>query len=372
MSTYEDRVVALGTAIHADIPILLWGLPGVGKTSVIEALAAHRGMHAETVIASISDPTDFKGLPREEDGRTVFSPPQWAQNIVDAGGGVVFFDEMSTAPPSVQAALLRPIFSKVVGDLSLPSTTRFIAAANPPEIAADGWDLAAPLANRFLHMEWDVPAHVIADGFMYGWSDVPVVSANPETVTAAVAEAKRNVGGFLTARSDLLTQVPKETSVAGRAWPSPRSWENAAIVLGHARAAGASTGATNMLVAGCVGASAAREFLVWESNLDLPDVEAALKAGGKIALPPTPDKIHVVCASLVASINGNPTKGRCEAAVNGILVAVADAGHRDIAAVALRKIGANFKSSSAKMSPEAQKHFIKILSAMGKVASGQQ
>ena len=59
----------------AGVPVLLWGGPGVGKTSVVEQIARHHGWHLETVIASICDPTDFKGMPRDAGDRTVFSPP---------------------------------------------------------------------------------------------------------------------------------------------------------------------------------------------------------------------------------------------------------------------------------------------------------
>ena len=44
------------------IPVLLWGRPGVGKSSFIEGLATDR-LQVTTLIASIHDPTDFSGLP---------------------------------------------------------------------------------------------------------------------------------------------------------------------------------------------------------------------------------------------------------------------------------------------------------------------
>jgi MoxR-like ATPase len=42
----------------------------------------------------------------------------------------------------VQAALLRVVLERTVGDLSLPADVAVVAAANPPEQAADGWDLS--------------------------------------------------------------------------------------------------------------------------------------------------------------------------------------------------------------------------------------
>ena len=370
MANYNDRCQALAVAIAANVPVILWGAPGVGKTSVIEQIAHHHDWHLETVIASISDPTDFKGMPREDAGRTVFSPPSWALTIKHNGGGVVFLDEISTAPPSVQAALLRPVLSKVVGDLQLPSETRFVAAANPPEIAADGWDLSAPLANRFVHLSWEVPAQVISDGLLYGFDPIEVPDVDADQVESYLAEAKLRIGSFLRARPELAHRMPAATSEQGVAWPSPRSWETAAQVMAYGRASMVSGSAVQLLVAGAVGASAAREFLAWEQNLDLPDIEAALKAG-EIKLPDTPDRVVAVCGGLVAAVNGNPTRERCEVAVNGILVQVCEAGHADLATVALRRMIKSVRASKAVLDPAAVGYFADLLERMGKFAKGR-
>jgi hypothetical protein len=367
MSTYDESCSALAVSLAAGIPVLLWGAPGVGKTSVIEQIARHNGWHLETVIASICDPTDFKGMPRDAGDRTIFSPPEWAVRTHEAGGGVVFLDEISTAPPSVQAALLRPVLSGVVGDLELPAATRFVAAANPASLAADGWDLSAPLANRFVHLEWDVPAAVISAGFVYGFGSIAVPDVAVEFVEPAIAETLRSFGAFLSARADLAHKMPERVSERGMAWPSPRSWEMGARLLGYADAAGASKGVRQRLLSGAVGSSTAREYLAWERALDLPDVEAALAAGGSIELPATPDRIVAVCGSLAAAITADPTAARCTAAVNGILVAVANAGHIDLATVALRRIAPAVAASGAVMTPEAVRHFGGLLTKMGRL-----
>src|SRR5204862_1816424 len=102
--------------------------------------------------------------------RVDFAPPRWAVDLAHAGRGIAFFDEISTAPPAVQAALLRVVLERTVGDLTLPDAVSVVAAANPPEQAADGWDLSPPLANRFCHLDWPVEARTVADGFSSGWS----------------------------------------------------------------------------------------------------------------------------------------------------------------------------------------------------------
>ena len=52
-STYHDTAKALGIAIISNTPVILWGNPGEGKTSVLEQIAMHYQLHMETVIASI-------------------------------------------------------------------------------------------------------------------------------------------------------------------------------------------------------------------------------------------------------------------------------------------------------------------------------
>src|SRR3984885_1975060 len=124
---------ALSIAISAGVPVLLWGSPGTGKTSAVLGLAERSGWPCEVVIGSIREPTDFGGLPVVVEGEVRLAPPSWAKRLVAAGYGLLFLDELTTAPPAVQAAMLRVVLERVVGDLVLPEDVRVVAAANPPE-----------------------------------------------------------------------------------------------------------------------------------------------------------------------------------------------------------------------------------------------
>ncbi len=70
---------ALAVAMKAQVPVLIWGGAGMGKSSAIREMAAAAGLPCETVIASIREPSDFAGLPVvSESGQSVrFAPPSW-------------------------------------------------------------------------------------------------------------------------------------------------------------------------------------------------------------------------------------------------------------------------------------------------------
>ncbi|WP_051323803.1 MoxR family ATPase [Candidatus Solirubrobacter pratensis] len=264
---------------------------------------------ASRTIASIREPSDFAGLPVVNGGGVDLAPPRWALRLAEAGHGLAFFDEISTAPPAVQAALLRVVLERTVGDLELPAGVSVVAAANPPEQAADGWDLSPPLANRFCHLDWPVDARIVADGFSAGWPTPrpPVLRDGWERRVAVV---RSWVAGFVTVRPPLAIAVPEEAAGAGRAWPSPRTWDTAARLLAAAEAAGAGELVRSLLVRGCVGAGPGVEFITWLAEADLPDPEAVLADPESFVVPERGDRAYAALSSIAAAVAAEPSHER--------------------------------------------------------------
>lgn len=302
-----DLANALAIAIAADIPVLLWGAPGSGKTSTVVAAGVAAGRHVETVIASLHEPVDFSGLPiAQADGSVRFAEPGWARRLADAATGLLFLDEVSLATPAVQAALLRVVLDRQVGERLLGDRVAVVAAANPTDQASGAFELSPPLVNRFCHLDWKLDVDTVVAGFCGSW---PTVDPHvvPDGWEALVPAAKARIGAFIDRRRDLAHQVP-DVDADQRGWPSPRSWEQSARVLAACRAAGSSDVVRRLLVAGLVGEGPAIELLTWLEQADLPDTVDVLDDPTGVVLPTRSDALWAVLASVTAVATDQPER----------------------------------------------------------------
>jgi hypothetical protein len=281
------------------LPPILWGPPGVGKSERIAAFAERAGAYLYVAIASLREPVDFGGFPRitAEGDAVDYLPLRWVQSAAEqARKGqrvLIFLDELSTAPPAVQKALLRMVLEKVVGDHHLPKENiAFAAAANPPELAVGGYPLEAPLANRFVHLE--IPSDPVA--LSEGW----LAWASKQGPGLAI------VAAFIRRRPELLLQIPKERVLRGRSWPSPRTWASVGTVLDERQSI--SAGVLEPLVLDAVGRGAGQEFLVWYEQADLPDPESILAAPREAQMPTRQDQMFALCGMVVAAATQRKSK----------------------------------------------------------------
>jgi hypothetical protein len=332
----DTQLEALTLAVVADLPVLLWGEPGIGKTAALHQLAESLGLPLTTVIASVHEPTDFSGLPVVGDDPAVqgvaMAPPDWAVRLVRAGRGLLFLDELSTAPPAVQAALLRVVLERRVGALTLPPGVRIVAAANPRASAADGWELSAPLANRFVHLQWVHDHDVVVRGLGGTWPRPELPRLDPALLPGSVAYARRAVCGLLGARPALVHQLPKTETRRGGAWPSLRTWEMALRLIAFGTAAGASREVLSMLVRGVVGDGPGLELLASLDRMDLPDPEALLADPAAAVLPERGDLRQAVLDGVVAAVRRRPDRSRWDAAW-ALLVRALETGAPDLVVV---------------------------------------
>lgn len=290
--------------MNARVPVLISGPPGVGKTAMVQALGRELGLHVETVIASIHDPVDFGGWPVVADGKFRLEPPPWFERL--KAGGILFLDELTNAPRAVQAALLRVLLERVVGEAVLPDNVYIIAAANPVDVAADGWSLSLPMTNRLAHIEFKLDSWEWAQNFPTYWGNPPSFDRLDEQNWL---RARSMVAAFISRRPELLLQMPKDETQW--AWPSPRSWDHASRLMAMVLDQGVNAWAE--YVVSCVGSGAAMEFINWATYVDLPDPEQIIANPHKAPVPDKPDQQFAVASALSAALQNKPTPDRWRA-----------------------------------------------------------
>ena len=309
-------VLALGLLVQARIPTLCWGPPGIGKTAIIRAIAARLGLPCEVVIASLREPADFLGLPLpgEVQGRPVIrrAVEGWAARL-QRGGGVLLLDEITCAAPAVQAALLRVVLERVVGEEQLSDAVAVVLAANPEDLAAGGWQLAAPLANRVVHLDWTTDPIAWCEAAIRGYP-APEVPALPESWRAQLGPARQLISAYIRRSPGALLAVPTDEAARSRAYPTPRSWDTAAQCLAACTAAQVAPEVRSAVVCGAVGHAAGGECLDYIDQLDLPDPEALLAAPASYRPDRRGDRASATLAALVAAVQPVPSRERWDVA----------------------------------------------------------
>ncbi len=213
-------------------PVFLWGPPGVGKSSVVQQVAAARGWELRDVRASLLDPTDLRGIPYVEGGRAFWAPPSFLPSDPNSEG-VLFFDELNAAPPLVQASLYQLTLDRRIGEYVLPEGWRLLAAGNRAEDRSVVFRMPSALANRFTHLDFEP-----------NFEDWRVWALDHQIHPLIVS--------FLSMRRELLFDASSEE----RAFPTPRSW---AILSDHLKQL-EGTALLDEVAVGTVGEGAAMEL----------------------------------------------------------------------------------------------------------------
>lgn len=267
------------------LPLTLWGAPGTTKTAHAKKLAKMMGVPFEVLSPGERGEGAFGVTPMptvKPNGKTILSypAPDWTEKFEELGEGLVVVDEIGSCPPAIQPALLGLVQERRVGGYQLPKRVRVIGAGNPANMAAGGWDIAPPVANRMGHIQWDAPDADEWGSWLLGSSNEEGskldVSKEEKRVLAAWPEAFARAAGLVSAfvkrRPELLHKMPAEGDAqASRAWPSPRTWEYATRALASSMVHGLDEVATDELLSAFIGNGAAGEFATWREQTDLPD-----------------------------------------------------------------------------------------------------
>ncbi|MET0024557.1 MAG: AAA family ATPase [Sedimenticola sp.] len=275
LMTVLDREFT-STAEGHHTPVMLWGPPGVGKSQMVAQIAARHDVPVIDIRLSQMEPSDLRGIPFRQEGHVEWAIPALLPDEQRHGpAGILFLDEINSAPPAVSAAAYQLILDRRLGEYQVPDGWAIFAAGNRQGDRGVTYSMPAPLANRFSHFEVEVN---LDDWVLWAYRN----------------DIDERIIGFLRFRPELLFDFdPSHNPVA---FPSPRSWEFA-----H-RGLQKFTGHPQLLqgtLQACVGPAAGIELHAFVNSLDqMPDLDAIV-SGEETAVPEEIDLQYAVAAALV-------------------------------------------------------------------------
>ena len=273
------RHLAVGTSVF------FWGPPGIGKSAICRQIADLAGRTLVILIGSTCEPTDF-GFPvidtltikGEEITRLKRVPIDEIARCTEPGR-MLFLDEFTGVPPSVQQPLLRLALEKVVGSIALHPDTWIVAAANQPEYAPDAQEIRAAMGNRFAQVEL---APTLQDVCRY--------LADLGEPGSALRDAALDWIGTAQAEPAILQLTPPDESIqCGAPWASPRAVEMGVRVLAVSRTEGDEEDFQHSLLTGVWGEKVAGLFMgVMKYRTHLPTVDEMVADPEACKLPEQP------------------------------------------------------------------------------------
>lgn len=271
--------------------IYIEGAVGVGKSEMLKQISQELGVNFIDLRLTLLDPTDLRGLiwtekseDKGEPDRTKWLPPTFLPySKRDGEKGILFLDEMPTAPVSVQQAsyqLLLPPHQ--LGEWKLPEGWVVLAAGNASTDKAMVHAMPSPLVNRLFKI-------TIEPNFM-DWKEYELQRGCPPEIIYFLWK-----GGGMEHFSGEPGPEP---------FPSPRAWER----LGEAlKVAGYDHPQLYDIIAGFVGKGVAGEFKAWiDLRTKIPDPDEIM--AGKDLITTDMSAMYALVGALLTRFREAPKK----------------------------------------------------------------
>ncbi|MFZ3052718.1 MAG: MoxR family ATPase [Sulfuricurvum sp.] len=280
--TTTELYTHLDTLITTDIPVFIHGSPGIGKSYIVADIAAKHGLQLVDVRLSQMDPVDLRGVPAIRDEQTVWMAPVFFPKDPNSSG-ILFLDELNSAPPSVQAAIYQLVLDRKMGEYELPHGWRIICAGNRISDRGVVFRLPTPLANRMVHLS--------------------VEARFEDFKLFAIREGLHSfVIGFLGFRPDLLTSEPISDDDSNPAFATPRSYHMLSSILKHNE----NTANIAPIIYGLIGYGAGIEFLSYVKVYEkLPDVGAIYRGEYPSVDKSEPALLYALVSAMVELYRGS-------------------------------------------------------------------
>jgi DNA polymerase III delta prime subunit len=268
-------------------PLMIWGPPGIGKSTFIRELCKENGIGFIDVRLAQREPVDIRGLPVPRDDKSGIDwivSSEWprAENEDTPEKGIILFDEITAADSTLQVAAYEFILDRRLGQLyEVPNGWYIVAAGNRTSDGAVARTMSSALANRFCHIEVGANSTSWLDWALNNDIDPRVI-------------------GFIRYMPQRIFSMEGNKE---RGWPSPRSWERVSMEIETADKHNLDKDLLHLLIEGLVGEGVAVEFMGFiEWTEKGPDVARMLVKEIKVKIPGRADQRFAMVSAIVHHI----------------------------------------------------------------------
>jgi hypothetical protein len=307
----SQAVIAIDVAFKANRPTMIWGAPGIGKSDMARQIAlqyakqfvTHKVSSNSTADELVKDvrlllmnPVHLNGIPdlqkTSEGKKTVFTRPD-VVITEDEPYVVLFLDEITAAPPSVQAAAYQLVLDRRIGNYRLPDYVRIICAGNRRQDRSVSNEMPLALKTRMFHISLEVDTN---DWILWALDNniapeiVAFIKMVPSVLHVMPGETRELNGNVVT--------FPVDSHTA----PTPRGWH----MLSDFLKAGIPDEFEIEVVEGIIGKGVANVFAGFRKIYrQLPNPTAVLMAPDTATVPNKSDARWAISVALAHHVNEN-------------------------------------------------------------------
>ena len=278
-SSLKKSLIAM---IDSKIPVFVWGSPGVGKSSLIRQISSDKSMEFIDLRLSLLDPTDLRGIPFFDAANksAVWAKPEFLPDSNTQAYGILFLDEINSAPPTIQAAAYQLILDRKIGEYTLPVNYAIVAAGNYESDRGVTYRMPTPLANRFVHLDFDLD--------FKEWKSWAYESKIDARIISFLSYKPQNLFTF--------DAKAKEKSFA-----TPRSWSFVNDILNS----NLQIDLLKDVISGAVGKESSDEFMNFCKVIDkLPNIDEIINAKSN-EVPQNNSVLYALCTGIVYALKQN-------------------------------------------------------------------
>ena len=299
ISNYITKTTLKNFNAEDKTSFMLWGPPGVGKSDSLKTITnnVESSTGKKVVITDVRlllfNPVDLRGIPVPDANKELavwLKPKIFQMDPSDEIINILMLDEISAAPPSVQAAAYQITLDRKIGEHMLPDNCYIICAGNRIQDKSVAYKMPKALANRLTH--FDIYPE------LEDWKAWALQSGIDSRII-----------GFLNFKPSMLYNF--DSASDDNAFPTPRTWE---MANNYIDVFGSLDGAYPC-VAGCIGLGVAGEFKRYcQVFSQIPNVDDIFN-GKEVEMPTQPDVLYALSAAISGRIH-TATKEQLKNVIN--------------------------------------------------------